>query len=197
MKMLILALVLLSPLARALPVLNENAVTNGSLITLWPDHEDKNVFYYAPSWYETLRSEDERSYISAYPGFKIFAVHKAMYNPALEQAVSDLKAENPAAIVKPVTFKSGHIKESSALSEFISQQKCTVLPNHGNGACLLVIHESSFRLIESIIANMGITLQVEYEVEGVIRSDNDMIKSTATFGIPLLIKGVLNDLTDL
>ncbi len=194
MKMLILALILISPLAKALPVLNENAVTNGSLVTLWPDDEDKNLFYYAPSSFETLHDSEE-DFITAYPSFKVFALHKAIYNPALEEAVLALKLENPDAVVKPVQLTLGRVSESSVLSEIITKQFCTVPSDHGNGACMFTVKKEQFRRFEAFIAT-GVAFQIEYKIVGVVRADGEDTLTTATYGIPLWIKGVLKDFTD-
>ncbi|MES2527012.1 MAG: hypothetical protein V4598_07980 [Bdellovibrionota bacterium] len=196
MKMLILALILISPLAMALPVLNENAVTNGSLVTLWPDHEDKNVFYYAPSMYETLAFEDGPS-VTAFSESEILGVHKAIYSTDLDKAVTHLLSQNPDAIVKPVRLDSPRIVESRALSEFIEDQFCTIIPDHGNGGCILYVREGKFQRLKTIIENTGIMLSVEYKVEGVLRLVSGTIEHTGTYGIPLLIKGSVNLLTDL
>ena len=49
MKSFLLMLFLLTTHALAAPVLNNNVAADGTMVTIWPDHEDPNHYYFAPN----------------------------------------------------------------------------------------------------------------------------------------------------
>lgn len=193
--------------AFALPVLDENRASGGGLVTIWPDHQDKNRFYFAPN--ELLMSEDERGRLNfSYKEYQVGrcflwvdrargychtkALVSTIFSPVylkeeVEKSFQELKKKNPKASLLPISFqKSKLIFPSSLNSRLVDEHDCDPITGQMGDEvpCQMTLNFRGIRVLKDLLMEgRVIPLTYEYQIRGVVHSDEGFKEKVMNFGI--------------
>lgn len=176
-----LSVLLLSNMAMAIPIVNEN-VANRGMIMIYPDHADANRFYIAPNVVKISMNEegipnfsyDEyRKHLFTLVGVIQMTLMPAYTQADLKQAEAEILVKNPKAEFSGLPFIESQLEMSGDLPQIIAGHEC----NHKAGvvgqeqACSMILTSRGRYLFLSAMERKTIftTLQFSYSFAGVVK----------------------------
>ena len=183
MKKLILSMCLAASTAHAVPVLNQNMAADGTNIVIWPDHENPDHFYYAPSIVHLAKRASEVKFhlmkyrtgctvvgIGCRTKAMINALLVADYHSDLEKAQQGIRRLRPQARFSTIPMFDGKVKFPPTVKAFIDQHDCS--PNSGQPVdeipCSLTLNKRGIRnLVPFLAEGKVMAFQFTYRIEGV------------------------------
>lgn len=177
----------LSSQAWALPVMNLNA-PGAELLTVFPDHQDKNLYYLAPA-VMTVAQDDRGlpffSYIEFLDGFVTHAIVQATLRPAYRSdAVNATKESilksNPNAKFTSIPYSNSKLVFSDALKPLVEQSYCThIAASVGEEqSCSFEFNSRGRKVLRSMFREgLTISMQLEYSIEGVVQKEDGSYSS--------------------
>lgn len=197
MKNLVLILALtLSAAARGAPILNENAAT-GSFVTIYKDHLDPNLYYFAPHYMGVCLDEKglpvfsystfKESTLSPLKGLVMTTLCLREHKAEMKEAFDSILKTNPVAKFAGVAFtKSELMLNDAVVRSLIEKNSC----NHVAGvigqeqACSFILSSrGKVAFIEKLNKGLAVVLQFQYSVVGVVRTVAGFSDSTLNFGV--------------
>lgn len=173
-----------SSLVHAMPVLNKNAAVDGSLVTIWPDHKIKDLYYYAPS---SLRG----SYREVSEGNLSGMLMQNVSEDTL-QSMNALLKTNPQAWFEPVPMKNVQVSVPEIYANVLTESKCRSLQDALLVACDIQLDPETSHRVLPLLRNPGLIIEFRYQVEGVVGSAQLFSRryktKTVEFSIPLVFK---------
>ncbi len=177
--------------AQALPVLNLNAA-GAQAVTIYPDHQDKNLYYTAPQ--VMLVAKDDAgaplfSFLEYKEGFfyKTRAIVQLTLRPQFSQkmmneAMEGVLKHNPNAKFTGIPFVKSNLIFSTSLKPLIEEQECT----HQAGilgdeqVCNFRLNpQGRAVLLPMFLSPLGLTVQLGYEIMGAVQQADGSYKDQA------------------
>lgn len=203
MKLLLSLIMFFTPfLAQAIPVVNENVASSGT-ITIYPDYLDPNHFYIAPNVVLLARNQNDVP-VFTYLEYKKYVFEKGAYLvmtfvPAytradLEDAKLKIIKEKPKAFFSGVPFVESNLSLTGALKQLFEETQC----DHKAGligqeqSCMMDLTKFGRKTFLKAIEKKALftTLQFEYSIDAVVRtSDGSFVPRTITHGVAARIDG--------
>lgn len=217
MKLLILLLAIMSE-AYSAPVLNKNMAAEGTFVTIWPDHQNPDHFYFAPNFMKlaTDGQNNVKFHFTQYRSGSCdsrwdvrrgYCHHKAMItslmvagyeSKQLQQAQAGILKLRPKARFSAIPFLSSKVEFGTTLEVFIDEHDCS--PRAGQAAdeipCSLTLNKRGIQNLMPYL-NSGSTLPFKfiYKIAGVIEGANGLYRDesldyglTVNLGGEVLIK---------
>lgn len=193
MKTLLLTLCLISGVAKAAPVLNNNMAAEGTLVTIWPDHKDPNHFYFAPNSMKLAVDEKgaAKFHLTRYQdNCNVFkrCDKKAMVTALFETAYKEeqLKAAQAGILkIKPqarfsvIPFQGSRVEFGKTMTPFIVEHDCA--PRAGQAAdevpCTMNFNAKGVNtLIDFLSEGKVLPFKFFYKISGVIQEAGDKFR---------------------
>ena len=206
----------------AAPILNNNMAAEGTFVTIWPDHQDPNHFYFAPNFMKIAndnRNEPKFHFTQYRSGdcsskwdIKRGRCHyKALITSLLiagyesEQfavAKAGILKIRPQARFSAIPFLSSQVDFGKNLKEFIDQHECS--PRAGQAAdeipCTLTLNRRGVTNLMGFL-NTGRVLPFKfiYQISGVVEgADGKFTDKVLNYGLTVNLGGeMLNNHPDL
>lgn len=164
--------------ASALPVLN-SGTAGAEMVTVLPDHENKNLYYLAPTVFVVAKDSTGApnfSYIEYYSsGGSKRAVLQTTLRPdfsyeAIEKAKAEIRKYNPAATFTALPFESTKVNFTDALKDLMIATDC----KHQAGTvadeqtCAFKLSRRGIKVITPMLRRgLAIATQFAYQINGV------------------------------
>ncbi len=193
-------LLMFSCSSMALPILNESAATN-SYVTFYPDHEDPNLYYFAPNKLGIML-DDSGIPLFNYIAGKSWGKHIAsvtvildigQFRNEIEVAKANVLAGNSAAKFAPLPLKRSRVSIGEN-RRFISWQQC----EHTTGrfedpvGCSFGLKSKGAQTVLKMLKNGQGTLNLsfEYRFSGLeVQADGSLEKARREFSVQGLLGG--------
>ena len=213
MKLLCYLTFLMSAAAFAVPVLNQNMAADGSLTVIWPDHEDANHFYIAPSSIRLAGEANAPSFsLKRYQGDCRFGRCrvKGMINSLLipdyegddlKRAQAGILKLRPAARFSTIPMFDGRVQFTRTLKAFIDQSDCSPLTGLGSDEipCSLTLNGKGLNTLVPFLADGKVLVfQFVYTIRGVNMTPMGLKESSTNYGVAVKFGGeMLKDHSEL
>jgi hypothetical protein len=188
MKYLLMSLFICGKIFAA-PILNENVSPNINL-TIYQDHQNPNLYYFSPKVLTISTGEEGIPYFSYTEYYKRFRGTRALIQATMDLKSSEkdilevqkmLKNQNSKSQLVALPFKSSQVKFGDVLNDFMIANNCS----HNAGtfqaeqSCSFVLNQRGSQIFKgSLKKRLTVTLDFEYEVQGVNRLDDFNFKDT-------------------
>lgn len=170
--------------AQAAPVFNANVAGTGEYVTVWPDHKDPNLFYYAPAALSIAvdrRGGAKFNVTSFLTNCNRFnrCTEKAkvtvFFAPILDQKLLEdaqalIRKRKPNAVFSPVPFLASKLDMGGALAAFVELNDCSSLAGLAGDevACSMILNPRGVRyLLPSLNAGQVHPMKFSYSLSGV------------------------------
>lgn len=206
MKTLLLLSLLFTGAVRATPVLNQNAAAEGSTVQIWPDHQDSDHFYFAPS--RIVLSSDAagpKFHLTRFQtGCSVMGIgckRKGMINAllvasfqdeALRKAQDGILRLRPQARFSAIPMLDGEVRFTAVLAPFIVAEDCS--PRTGQATdeipCNLTINNRGLsKLVPFLADGKVLAFQFVYRIQGVNALANGYVEAQTRYGVAVELGG--------
>lgn len=205
MKLILFLLMISAPIWGA-PVLNNNMAAEGTLITIWPDHEDANHFYFAPNSMKIAASENGKPkfHLTRYQDNCRFgrcdkkAFVSALFETSyqleqLKAAQAGILKLRPGARFSVIPFQGSRVEFGKTMSPFIVEHDCS--PKAGQAAdevpCTMNFNPKGVNtLVDYLGQGKVLPFKFFYKLSGVIQEAEGKFRNEALdFGITVNFGG--------
>ncbi len=200
MKLLIL-LLLITGNALALPVLNESVATN-SIYTIYPDHQDENLYYISPNYMGIARDEDGIplfNYTEYKVGWRRYRATAQVilrvnnYEEELSKAKETVLSYNAKARFALIPFYESEILFNDKFGRAILSHACTHPAGEYSAEQSCILNFSHFGkniFKNSIHKRLTLVMNFSYQVIGVnATADNSFVETERKFMLAARIGG--------
>ncbi|MDH4468395.1 MAG: hypothetical protein QE271_10075, partial [Bacteriovoracaceae bacterium] len=162
----------------ALPILNLNVATTQKSYVMWPDNEDKNLFYFAPNFLKIGgRTNKYFGYLKTRIGGKRAVIITSLlktehYDATLEEAKDILLKENPKAKFASIPFIASRVEFNEDMKPFILSNDCNNVAGQAidNVPCSFTLNKQGVRTFRDYWYEGGVTpFHFYYTISGIIK----------------------------
>lgn len=206
MKFLLLTLMLASGMLKAAPVLNANMAAEGTLLTIWPDHQDPNHFYFAPNLLKLAVDEKGQAkfHLTRYQAncrlgrcdkmAMVTALFETSYREEqLKAAQAGILKLKPQARFSVIPFLGSRVEFGKTLAPFIVEHDCA--PHAGQAAdevpCTMNFNPKGVNtLVDFLSEGKILPFKFFYKISGVLQeADGKFSNQSLEFALTVNLGG--------
>lgn len=176
-----MSFIMLALNAWALPVVNESVGTN-SIYTIYPDHEDRHLYYISPN-FMTVAQDEEGIPLFAYTEyksgwFKKYGVIQMVlrvqnYEDELKRAKDEILSADPQASFALVPFKESFMEFDNTFQGYVFEHSCSHMGGEYSAeqSCTLSLTDFGTRVFKNTIhKRLTMLLRFQYVIDAVERN---------------------------